>query len=120
MAAFLKHVNLSNKKPRSDGNWIVEMDDTPTIACLEWLKCIARGAYFLETGFCLRPKEKLRFGNYFIRPAFLTIPRDRKDACARGTGVITESAGPGVSTSSPTNVWRGKRPVSGVNLYGLG
>ena len=72
LVAFLKHVNLSSKRPRPDGNWTVEMDDMPTIACIEWLKYVARGAYFLETGFCLRPKEKLRAGGYFIRPTFLT------------------------------------------------
>ena len=71
--AFLKHFNLSSRRERADGNYTIESDDAPIIAFLEWLKWIVRGAYFLETGTCLKPKEKLRPGGYFIRPTLLPV-----------------------------------------------
>lgn len=73
LVAFLKHFNLPSRRERPDGNYTVESDDMPIIAFLEWLKWIVRGAYFLETGACLKPKEKLRLGGYFIRPILLLV-----------------------------------------------
>ncbi len=42
-----------------------------------------KGAYFLETGFCLKPREKQRRGGYFIRSRLLPIEDDRDPRLTR-------------------------------------
>ena len=72
LVAVLRHFDLDTRRKLSDeGNWGIGGDDTSTMAFLEWLKWVARGLYFLETGQCLKPKEQHRIGYYFVHPLLL-------------------------------------------------
>ncbi len=83
LRAFLKHFNFPDRRERPDGNWTVYADDAPTNAFLEWLKWVVRGAYFLETNSCLKPKEKLQVGGYFIHQVLLTLYADARTQAKR-------------------------------------
>lgn len=72
LIAILRHFDLGSARELSDeGHLGIEGDRKITLDFLEWLKWIARGIYFLETGRCLRPKESHRSGCYFIHSLIL-------------------------------------------------
>lgn len=73
LVAFLQNFDLQGRRERTDGNYAIEFDDVPILAFLRWLRWVVRGTYFLETGFCLKPREKKRKGGYFIRPTLLSV-----------------------------------------------
>ena len=76
LVAILRHFDLDTRRKLSDeGDWGIEGDDKTILDFFEWLKWIARGLYFLETGQCLKPKEKHRSGCYFIHSSMLN-PRE--------------------------------------------
>ena len=69
---ILRHFDLDTGHKLSDeGDWGVEGNDKTILNFLSWLKWIARGIYFLETGYCLTPKEKHRNGHRFIHSTML-------------------------------------------------
>ena len=76
LVALLRHFDLEARRKLSDeGDLGVEGDDKTILDFFGWLKWVARGLYFLETGQCLKPKEKHRSGCYFIHPSMLN-PRE--------------------------------------------
>ena len=76
LVAVLRHFNLETRRELSDeGDLGMEGDDKTILDFFGWLKWVARGLYFLETGQCLKPKEKHRSGCYFIHPSMLN-PRE--------------------------------------------
>ena len=83
LIAFMQNFDLQGIRERPDGNYAIEFNDVPILAFLRWLRWVVRGAYFLETGFCLKPREKQRKGCYFIRPTLLPIEDDRDNRLTR-------------------------------------
>ena len=72
LVAVLRHCDLERTYVvTDDGSQGIEADDMSTLAFLEWLKWVARGLYFLETGKCLKPKERHQTGYFFIHPSML-------------------------------------------------
>ena len=76
LLAILRHCDLKKRYMVLDeGSLGIEADDTSTLVFLEWLKWVARGLYFLETGQCLKTKERHQIGYFFIHPSMLN-PRE--------------------------------------------
>ena len=72
LIAVLRHFDFDTEQKLSDeGDRGIEGDDKTVLDSLNWLKWLARGIYFLETGQCLTPKEKHRNGYRFIHSVML-------------------------------------------------
>ena len=84
LVAVLRHFDFDTEHKLSDeGDRGIEGDDKTVLDFLNWLKWLARGIYFLETGQCLPPKEKHRNGYKFIHstmlnPHEMTVLRNRE------------------------------------------
>ena len=73
LVAFMRNFDLQGRRERPDGDYAIEFNDVPILAFLRWLRWVVRGAYFLETGLCLKTRDQHRGGGYFIRPTLLFI-----------------------------------------------
>ena len=73
LVAFMQNFDLQGIRERPDGDYAIEFNDVPILAFLRWLRWVVRGAYFLETGLCLKTRDQHRRGGYFIRPTLLFI-----------------------------------------------
>ena len=72
LVAVLRHFDFDTEhKLSNEGDRGIEGDDKTVLDFMNWLKWLARGIYFLETGQCLPPKEKRRNGYKFIHSTML-------------------------------------------------